>query len=133
MTDETQPDGLAAFMAGAGYHVLQAPKSIPEDASESLIAAGCYYAPRLLAAIEAVLALHHPGGVTMDVRPCSQHRTETGACTTYTFAQLRDVRRACPDCTFTERVTCWQGKCREEEWPCTEYQAISAALLTKAE
>ena len=56
MTDETQPDGLAAFLAGAGYHVLQAPKSIPEDASESLIAAGCYYAPRLLAAVEKVLA-----------------------------------------------------------------------------
>ena len=56
MTD-TQPEALAAFLACAEHHILQAPHGSDEDAGESLISAGCYYAPRLLAAVEAALKL----------------------------------------------------------------------------
>jgi hypothetical protein len=49
---EPQPEALAAFLAGAQYAILEAPQGSDEDASEALIAAGCWYAPRLLAAIE---------------------------------------------------------------------------------
>lgn len=54
---ETEPVDLTAFLAVAEYHILQAPKSSTEGASESLLAAGCWAAPRLLAAVEGVLKL----------------------------------------------------------------------------
>ena len=56
MTD-TQPDALAAFLAGAEYHILQAPKGVTEDTSEPLAGAGTYYAPLLFKAVQAVLEL----------------------------------------------------------------------------
>ena len=33
------------------------------------------------------------------------------------------------DAQGRKRVTCWQGKCRDEGWPCAEYRTISSALL----
>lgn len=53
MTD-SQPE-MAAFMAAAEYAILEAPHGSDHEASESLISAGCFYAPRLLAAVETVL------------------------------------------------------------------------------
>ena len=53
----TQPEALTAFLACAEYHILQAPKGVTEDTSEPLAGAGTYYAPRLLAAVEAVRKL----------------------------------------------------------------------------
>lgn len=62
MTDRSSPgeevrgNALTAFLATAEYVILQAPKGT-EGASESLLAAGCWAAPRLLAAVEGVLKL----------------------------------------------------------------------------
>ena len=53
----SEPEALTAFLATAEHHILQAPHGSTAPAGESLISAGCYYAPRLLAAVEAVRKL----------------------------------------------------------------------------
>lgn len=53
---DPQPVDLTAFLATAELAILQAPDGTGREASEPLIAAGCHYAPRLLAAVKAALA-----------------------------------------------------------------------------
>jgi hypothetical protein len=77
-------------------------------------------APRLLAAVEAVLDRHKPEGRSWEVVRCARHRLGSSVVTT--------EMRTCPDCQFTERVTCWQSKCADEGWPCKDYEAISRAV-----
>lgn len=55
---DSQPEALTAFLATAGYAITQAPKDITDETGESLRSTASFYAPRLLAAVEAVLALH---------------------------------------------------------------------------
>ena len=100
---DLQPEALTAFLACAEHHILQAPHGSDEEARESLISAGCYYAPRLLAAVKKVLGLHKPeaGGLHghPGLRVC-------GRCSTASSAQV---------------------------WPCYEYEVISRELLGEGE
>ena len=79
--------------------------------------------PRLLAALDAVLAKHQPAAC-LTVRPCDEHMI---------FAPLGehldpDVRRNCAACEYREWQAC--AECgSDEEWPCGTYQAISRELL----
>ena len=71
----SQSDDLAAFLAGAEYHILQAQHGTAGEAGESLVSAGCWYAPRLLAATLAALEAHTefdpPDGFGPPVCRCS--------------------------------------------------------------
>ena len=72
--------------------------------------------PRLLAAVEAVLARHVPKTVTV-TRLCGAHH--------------RIVIPDCPDCVKRQVTTCaaCDPVCPDDNtWPCANYQAISRAL-----
>ena len=84
--------------------------------------------PLLLAAIEAVLKRHHRSG-----RPVKTHNLcrDHSALAHYSGRMPREVIEICPECTVTEKWVC--ATCRHEcpdddEWPCAEYRAITAAL-----
>lgn len=82
--------------------------------------------PRLLAAVEAVLARHvrqeQPvRSYDLDLR-CPAHHWTTAA------ASVADIRN-CPDCTYREHRVCANPDCREHGWPCPDYQAIATELL----
>jgi hypothetical protein len=82
--------------------------------------------PLLVAAIEAVLKLHVRQDkpirtYDLDLR-CEAHDWTKHAVRAF------DVVRECPDCTYRERYVCSNRDCREDEWPCPTYLAISAEL-----
>jgi hypothetical protein len=80
--------------------------------------------PPLLAAVEAVLALHPLTGYVWRVEPCIQHLS---------FDTTPSEHRACPDCVVIHRDGCC-ARCRDEEGDparpedCKERAAILAAL-----
>ena len=77
---------------------------------------GDCYLPRLLAAVDAVLARHVPKTVTV-TRLCGAHH--------------RIVIPDCPDCVKRQVTTCaaCDPVCPDDNtWPCANYQAISRAL-----
>lgn len=85
----------------------------------------------LLAAVEAALARHRcPERPTvcwdLDLR-CPAHALIRPPTPAGWVGMLRD----CADCGTRERFYC--TACREDEWPCDEYQAITAALLGGAD
>jgi len=82
--------------------------------------------PRLLAAVEAVLAMHKPTGIVGEVQLCDRHASYVYPVSPAVVAD----RRECPGCHVVERPRCWHGSC-PDEWPCPDYAAISAALLGK--
>ena len=101
MTD-TQPEALAAFLAGAEYHIRYAGE-IPEGASESLRSTAGFYAPRLFAAVQKALAQHRPGRLVILGALCSRHENHRHFSITSTEAA--DVT-ACPDCPATVYDSC---------------------------
>lgn len=83
--------------------------------------------PRLVAAVEAALALHRPDGYSLEIKPCELHSvTRISMAPT----DLAAAQRACPDCRVTEYVRCWQHGC-PGPWPCPTYQALAGELLSK--
>ena len=99
---ETQPEDLTAFLATAEYAILQAPKGT-DGADENLIAAGTYYAPRLFAAVQKVLAQHQPGRTVVTGALCPRHENHRHFSITGTeAASVRD----CPDCAAAVWTSC---------------------------
>ena len=122
---ETQPVDLTAFMANAEYHLGHAGE-VPAGATESLVSTAWYYAPRLFAAVQKVLAQHQPGRIVVLGAPCPQH--ENHRYFSITAAEAADVT-ACPDCTATARNSC--AYCGPQvPWDaCPVRSAISRELL----
>jgi len=86
--------------------------------------------PRLLAAVEAVLAFHQPKTVTVR-RFCGPHAS---------LARIAEVTGAeivaCPDCSDNEVVTCTgcDPVCPDDNfWPCATVRAITTELLGEGE
>jgi len=82
----------------------------------SLVLAARKDTPRLLAAVDAVLARHVPKTVTV-TRLCGAHH--------------RIVIPDCPDCVKRQVTTCaaCDPVCPDDNtWPCADYLAISRAL-----
>jgi hypothetical protein len=80
--------------------------SISEDeaaANAEFIASARTAVPRLLAAVEAVLAQHQPGRVVILGALCRQHEAHRHF--SITSAEAEAVT-ACPSCTATVHVTC---------------------------
>lgn len=108
MTDRSSPgeevrgNALTAFLATAEYVILQAPKGT-EGASESLIGAGCWAAPRLFAAVQKVLAQHQPGRVLILGALCPAH--EDYRYFSITSTEAANVG-ACQDCAATVHDSC---------------------------
>lgn len=77
--------------------------------------------PRLLAALEAVLAEHAPAAYVACTEPCTAHLSDING------------RRDCPDCRKVERTGC--RRCRDENGnparpeDCRERAIITRALL----
>lgn len=87
-------------------------------------------APRLLAAVDAVLALHsrQETPVRSWNHVCPAHRDARG------FADPRQMAMAdCPDCRFTEIWVCRHCSCPNDGWPCPTYAAIERELTGKGE
>lgn len=84
--------------------------------------------PRLLAAVEAVLALHvRSAKPAKYYEHCPDHAFDPE---TRSFGSFDDVVN-CPDCTFTEHYLCAHCSCPNDEWECPTYQAITAALVAE--
>lgn len=87
--------------------------------------------PALLAALNAVRALHHRAGKPVrcygQEGRCEVHRRPSGELGTVRGAseRARSVRD-CPDCTYREVWYC--TGCEHEEWPCPTERAIRSAL-----
>ena len=87
----------------------------------------------LLAAVEAVLP-RHLSMIAVRLVPCPEHERWRGP-----LVGDNDnlaVRRACPNCqVFDESYcrNCSDDEGRFQDWPCSEYRAVSAALLGKEE
>jgi hypothetical protein len=84
--------------------------------------------PRLLSAVEAVLALHQPEGEVI-YTSCAAH--------VITGPSGRDPLRfdkmaECPDCQRRRIVVCGHCDCSHDEWPCPTVRAIAKALLGEA-
>ena len=127
---EPQPLDLTAFLATAEHAILQAPHGSDHEASEALISAGCYYAPRLLAAVEAVLAQHQPGRVLITGALCPRHENHRHFSITGTeAASVRD----CPDCAASVWTSCAGCPPQMPLDSCPVRSAISAALMDEGE
>ena len=128
MTD-TQPEALAAFLAGAEYHIRYAGE-IPEGASESLRSTAGFYAPRLFAAVQKALAQHRPGRLVILGALCSRHENHRHFSITGTeAASVRD----CPDCAAAVWTSCAGCPPPMPLDSCPVRTAISAALLGEGE
>lgn len=126
---ETQPEDLVGFLAAAEYVILQAPKGT-EGASESLIAAGCWAAPRLFAAVQKVLAQHQPGRVLILGALCPRH--EDYRYFSITSTEAANVG-ACQECTATVHDSCAGCGPQVRLDSCPERTAITSELLGKGE
>ena len=129
MSDSPAPDPLAAYLAEVRK---RAARLLPLNRKPSLLAEEVAQdVPRLLAGYDALLALHAKTDKPAVMRYlCSRHAAMGFPGRPASRAQMD----ACPDCKTTERYVC--SHCRHEcpdddEWPCEDYQAISAALLSK--
>jgi hypothetical protein len=92
-------------------------RAAASEADAGFTAAARTDVPRLLAALDAVLARHTPKTVIVH-NMCGAHHSI--------------VLPGCPDCTTTEHVACkaCDPVCpADNAWPCAEYRAISRALL----
>jgi hypothetical protein len=79
----------------------------------------------LLAAVEAALELHRPQEVPVS-RICPAHASGPLWRASATLAQFRDEIEVCSDCLTEPDVFC--AECRDENWPCPTYAAITRAL-----
>jgi len=86
--------------------------------------------PRLLAAVEAVLALHvkqeEPVRSYGPGDSCPQHLMTALGRRNYA------TMHKCPDCRYTEYFVCEYCDRSNDTWPCPTYAAISSALLGEA-
>jgi hypothetical protein len=97
-----------------------------DDANADFIAAARSYVPVLLAAVEAVLALHQPGPFVLLGALCKDH----AVCRDFSITSNEADRvRACPDCSATVRVSCTCGYPDIER--CPHREAITAKLLSE--
>jgi hypothetical protein len=93
-------------------------RDLPDGDNRS--AASAADVPRLLAAVDAVLALHKPFGC-LTVRPCPEHAI-------FGTQELSpDTHRNCADCVYEEWDQC--AECGPDvRFPCPTYLAISREL-----
>jgi hypothetical protein len=82
-----------------------------------------HWAPRLLAAVEAVLELHQPGLFVPLGGLCKDHEVYRHFSITSDEA---DRARACPDCTATVHLSCTCGSDSFDR--CAHRHAITSAL-----
>jgi hypothetical protein len=127
---DTTPDRAAAYLEEVRVrlrNVVDAAR-LKMDISLSLATRrSARDVPRLLAAVEAALARHVRQETPvrswdLDLR-CPAHNYAMRAIPSFT--EVRD----CPDCTYRDRYVCQNPDCREHEWPCPDYLAITTALL----
>jgi hypothetical protein len=82
--------------------------------------------PRLLAAVDAVLALHQEGPYSLRGALCREHDNYRHFSITSDEASDEASRvAACTDCQVTVKRMC---SCRDAEWPCANRRAITRAL-----
>ena len=86
------------------------------------------HAPRLLAAVEAVLKPHQSGPVTILGSLCKRHENHRFFSVTRTEA---DAVRACPDCPATVWTSCAGCGPQVSADACLVREAITAALAGK--
>ena len=96
----------------------------PPSATAEFIAASRSDVPRLLAAVGKVLERHQPGVHVVAGSLCKQHAEHR--CFSITEPEAQDVRD-CPDCNASVWRHC-TGCGSGVPFPCSEYQAIAAAL-----
>jgi hypothetical protein len=118
------PDPLAAELAGIRHDLGLA-------SHMSAIHVG-KQASRLLAAVEAVLAIHVPHEVP-STRICAEHASGPKWRTSATLGEFRDEANACPDCVTTMQTVCAHCDCPNDEWPCPTVQAVAKELLSEEE
>ena len=88
--------------------------------------------PRLVAALEAALALHRRSDEPERTHHvCPEHVRQRRD--SREVEAWREAVSTCPDCTVTERYVCAHDRCRAEcpdddAWPCPTWRAITAAL-----
>lgn len=109
----TTPDPIAAYLADLRKRNL-------------VFGEGAAEVPRLLAAVEAVLAQHQPGRVLITGALCPQHENHRYFSITGTeAASVRD----CPDCAAAVWTSCAGCGPQMPLDSCPARTAISAALL----
>lgn len=102
------------------------PGSPSEDADPDFVIAARSFAPRLRAALDAVLALHQPGPAVVLGALCRDHRVLRNFSIT---AAEADRLRDCPRCSATVTLSCGCGHHDVES--CPHRVAITRELLGK--
>jgi hypothetical protein len=123
MPDTTICDPAAEGLAGIrarGYH-----NGETGAMAHRLSDAAAEDVPRLLAAVEAVLALHQPGVFVLLGHLCAEHKMYRMFSITSDEA---DRVHACPHCSAVVVRAC---TCGHPAWPCPACQAIACALTTE--
>ena len=125
---ETQADPVAAYLAEVRERAEATHQGFSSNVTHYLQSQ--QDVPRLLAAVQAALRLHHRQdrpvrSWDLDLR-CPIHAAGIAV---PSFETIRD----CPDCTYRDRYVCANRDCHDEDWPCAEYQAITRELLMRAE
>jgi hypothetical protein len=99
-------------------HVTSLP--ISHDGVRCLMASAADV-PRLLAAVDAVLKVHHPEPATL-WRACPEHQMTR----TLKDKNRWEKMRACPDCEQVAVPSC--GECLDADWPCPTVTELTRAL-----
>ena len=87
--------------------------------------------PLLLDAVETALKLHARQekpvrSWDLELR-CAAHMPGPAL----PLSALSAIIRDCPDCRYREYWVCSRCRCPDDEWPCAEYRAITAALYRR--
>jgi len=129
MMSDTTRTGLAAAFPEIREDVVLAAAVVANNrlapsAQRKAAAELAHWAPRLLAAVEAVLDLHQPGPVVVLGALCKEHEAYRHFSITGAEAERA---RACPDC---EAIICASCTCGHHDFErCAHRQAITTELL----